>query len=91
MTNCFIFFASITHSRDLTTEVERLSSALLDTETKLKQEAANVKSKLNTEVQSLQFSADEQERNLEVLRNLVQKQQRQIQVKNICFIWFLIV
>lgn len=60
--------------------MERLSAALLDTETKLKQEAANVKSKLNTEVQSLQFSAEEQERNLDVLRNLVQKQQRQIQV-----------
>jgi len=65
--------------RDLSTEVERLNSALLDTETKLKQEAANVKSKLNAEVQSLCFSAEEQERNLDVLKNLVQKQQRQIQ------------
>lgn len=52
----------------------------MDTEAKLKQEASNVKAKLNTEVQSLSFSAEEQERNLEALRNLVQKQQRQIQV-----------
>ena len=52
---------------------------MLDTETKLKQEAANVKAKLNTEVQSLSFSAEEQERNLDVLKNLVHKQQRQIQ------------
>lgn len=62
----------------MTSEIERLNSTLLDTETRLKQESASVKNRLASEVQQLQQSLDDQSRVGDELRAAVKRQGRQV-------------
>jgi chromosome segregation ATPase len=59
-------------------EIERLNSSLMDTETRLKQESASVKSRLASEVQQLQQTLDDQTRTGDELRAAVKRQARQV-------------
>lgn len=65
--------------RELQSEVDRLNTVLIETESRIKSEAVTVKNKLNMEVTDLLMTIDEQERYTKELQSALKKQQRQIQ------------
>lgn len=67
-------------SRDLRSDVERISHELVEAETRIRHDASSLKSKMQQDVTDLVLVLDEQDRVNQELSKAIKKQQRQIEV-----------